>query len=205
MIGTYISAALACAASLLVGRAIFATFGRERWSWLEPAVGLAALLAVAGFFARAPGHADGAALAVLALVAVCCVLSARSPYRAEGALGRGLPVALITLAALSIPFAVSGRYGLLGMGFNNDLGLHLAWGQWLKDGLGGAPDAGYPLGPHGLATTLSSLPGIGLDQAFIGLIMAISVLTALTAKGIASATSTRTATGTPARQAPGAR
>ncbi|MEK6276707.1 MAG: hypothetical protein AABM29_01665 [Actinomycetota bacterium] len=181
MIGTYISAALACAASLLVGRAILAALGRESWSWLEPAVGLAALFTVAGFFARAPGHATGAAVFVALMAIAAVVVVRRTPYRYGDALRTGLPVALITLALLSIPFAVSGRHGLIGVGFNNDLGLHLAWAEWLKDGLGPTPAAGYPLGPHGLATTLAELPGIGLDQAFTGLVLAISILTALTA------------------------
>ncbi len=52
MIGTYASAALICAASLLVGRAVLALAGRRSWSWLEPAVGLAAVLTVTGVLAR---------------------------------------------------------------------------------------------------------------------------------------------------------
>ena len=58
-------------------------------------------------------------------------------------------MAIVVVLVLSIPFAVSGRWGLLGVGFNNDLGLHLAWAEWLRSGFGPAPDAGYPLGPHG--------------------------------------------------------
>jgi hypothetical protein len=38
MIGTYASAALICAASMLVGRAILSLSGRSEWSWLEPAI-----------------------------------------------------------------------------------------------------------------------------------------------------------------------
>ena len=181
MIGTYISALLACGASLLVGRSVLAALGRERWSWLEPAVGLAALFAVAGFFARAPGHATTAALFVALLLGAAGWIAIRRPYGYGDAVRRGLPVALLVGVLLAIPFAVTGRYGLIGVGFNNDLGLHLAWAEWLNDGLGPRPDTGYPLGPHGLATTISSLPGIGLDQAFMGLVIAIPVLTALTA------------------------
>ena len=84
---------------------------------------------------------------------------------------------------LAIPFAVSGRWGLLGVGFNNDLGLHLAWAEWLRSGFGPAPDTGYPLGPHGLAVATAAFPGIGLGQAFVGEIIAIGVLTGLTALG----------------------
>jgi hypothetical protein len=95
----------------------------------------------------------------------------------------GLPVALVMLVVLSIPFAVSGRWGLLGVGFNNDLGLHLAWAEWLRSGFGPAPDPGYPLGPHGLAVATAVVPGINLAQAFLGEIVAIGVMTGLTALG----------------------
>jgi hypothetical protein len=179
MIGTYISAALVCAAALLAGRSLLAAFGHERWSWLEPAVGLAALFTVAGFFARAPGHAKTAAIFVVLLL-LAAALALRLPYQRGEAARGGLLVALVVAVLLTIPFAISGRFGLIGVGFNNDLGLHLQWAEWLKNGLGPAPDRGYPLGPHGLATTLSFI-GIGLDRAFMGLVIAIPVLTALTA------------------------
>jgi hypothetical protein len=180
MLGTYISAGLICAASLLVGRSLLALCGHQRWSWLEPSVGLAALFTVAGFFARVPGHATTAGIfVVLLLVAALLVLGV--PYGYGDAMRRGLPVAVLVLVVLAIPFAISGRYGLIGVGFNNDLGLHLQWAEWLKNGLGPAPDRGYPLGPHGLCTTISALPGIGLDQAFMGLVIAIPALTGLTA------------------------
>jgi hypothetical protein len=97
-----------------------------------------------------------------------------------------LLVAVAVALVLSIPFAVSGRWGLLGVGFNNDLGLHLAWAEWLRSGFGPAPDAGYPLGPHGLAVAVAALPGIGLGQAFVGEILAIGILTGLTALGALS-------------------
>ena len=181
MIGTYASAALICAASLLVGRALLSVAGRERWSWLEPAVGFAAILTVTGVLARAPGHGTSASLGAAALVVLAALVVWRRPQAAPGALRVGLPVALVVALVLAIPFAVSGRWGLLGVGFNNDLGLHLAWAEWLRSGFGPAPDPGYPLGPHGLAVAVAALPGIGLGQAFIGEIVAISVLTGLTA------------------------
>ena len=183
MIGTYASAALICAASLLVGRAILSLAGRRSWSWLEPGVGLAAVLAVTGVLARAPGHGTSVTLGVVALLVVAALLVWRLPYEAPGALRAGLPVAIVVAVVLSIPFAVSGRWGLLGVGFNNDLGLHLAWAEWLRSGFGPAPDTGYPLGPHGLAVATAAFPGIGLGQAFVGEIVAIGVLTGLTALG----------------------
>ena len=183
MIGTYASAALICAASLLVGRAVLSLAGRRSWSWLEPAVGLAAIFTVTGVLARAPGHGTSATLGLVALLVLAALLVWRLPYEAPGAWREALPVAIVVVLALSIPFAINGRWGLLGVGFNNDLGLHLAWAEWLRSGLGPTPDTGYPLGPHGLAVSVAVLPGIGLGQAFVGAIVAIGVLTSLTALG----------------------
>jgi hypothetical protein len=183
MIGTYASAALICAVSLLVGRAILALAGRETWSWLEPAVGFGAVLTVTGLLARAPGHGTTATLGLVALLLIAGAVAIRLPYSAPGALREGLPVAVALAIVLSIPFAVSGRWGLLGVGFNNDLGLHLAWAEWLRSGFGPAPDPGYPLGPHGLAVATAAVPGIGLGPAFVGEIFAIVVLSGLTVLG----------------------
>lgn len=214
MIGTYASAALICAASLLVGRAVLSLAGRDEWSWLEPAVGFGAVLTATGLLARAPGRGTASTLALVALIAVAVAVLWRggdrpgspfacsfwrhsdqkeqaSPVSRSGtdaehstrAWREGVPVAIVVLIALAIPFAVSGRWGLLGVGFNNDLGLHLAWAEWLRSGFGPAPDPGYPLGPHGLAVATAVVPGINLGQAFLGEIIAIGVMTGLTALG----------------------
>jgi len=181
MIGTYASAALICAASLLVGRAVLLLAGRDSWSWLAPAAGFGAVLTVTGVLARAPGHGASATvgLVLLLLVAAAVVFARPTPIGRE-ALRQGLPVAIVVALVLSIPFAIGGRWGLLGVGFNNDLGLHLAWAEWLRSGAGPLPDPGYPLGPHGLAVAVAALPGIGLGQAFVGEVFAIGVLTGLT-------------------------
>ncbi len=183
MIGTYASAALICAASLLVGRAILGLAGASpSRSWLAPVTGFGAMLTVTGFLARAPGHATSAAIGLVLLIAAAAALLWWLPRREDGdSLRDGLPVALIVVLVLSIPFAINGRWGLIGMGFNNDLGLHLAWAEWLRSGLGPAPETGYPLGPHALADAVAAVPGISLGQAFVGEIFAIGVLTALTA------------------------
>jgi hypothetical protein len=181
MIATYASAALICAASLLVGRAVLSLAGRREWSWLEPAVGFAAILTVTGALARAPGHSTTATLGLIVLLLATAAVCRRLSYGGSAALRQGLAVTLVVALVLSIPFAVSGRWGFLGVGFNNDLGLHLAWAEWLRSGLGPAPEAGYPLGPHGLSAAVAAVPGIGLGQAFVGQVFAIGLLTALTA------------------------
>jgi hypothetical protein len=183
MIGTYASAALILLASLLVGRATFSLAGRREWCWLEPAVGYGAILTVSGILARAPGHGTSATLGIVALIVVAAVVAWRREYAAPGALGVGIATALVVTLVLSFPFAVTGRWGLLGVGFNNDLGLHLAWAEWLRSGFGPEPDPGYPLGPHGVAVATAAFPGISLGQAFIGEIFAIGILTGLTALG----------------------
>jgi Ca2+/Na+ antiporter len=194
MIATYASAALICAVSLLVGRAVLSLAGRREWSWLEPAVGLGAVLTVTGLLARAPGHGTSATLGLALLILVAALVLWRVGVRPFHEIGgkrtnagvpwrEGLPVALVVALVLAIPFAVSGRWGLLGVGFNNDLGLHLAWAEWLRSGFGPEPDPGYPLGPHGLAVATAVVPGIGLGQAFLGEIVAIGVMTGLTALG----------------------
>ena len=86
MIGTYASAALICAASMLVGRALLSLAGRDSWSWLEPAVGFGALITVTGALARAPGHGASATLGVVLLVATAALIVWWTDYDAAGAL-----------------------------------------------------------------------------------------------------------------------
>ncbi len=181
ILATYAAAALIVALCLFAGRAIMVACGRPQWTGVEPAVGFAAVVAVEGLLARFPASGPGLVLGLVVIFAVSAYLLRRpsswqlpgSPWL-WGAIG-------LTVLLTAVPFIVSGRWGLLGMGYNNDLGLHLAWAESLRGSFGTEPSPGYPLGPHGLATSLSYLPGIGLGTAFIGLVVAIPVLTAMTA------------------------
>ncbi len=183
MIGTYASAALICLASLLVGRATFLLAGRREWCRLEGAVGFGAILTASGILSRAPGHGTSATLGIVALIVIAALVLWRLGQASPPLPGVALATAIAVALVLSFPFAVSGRWGLLGVGVNNDLGLHLAWAEWLRSGFGPAPDPGYPLGPHGLAVAVAAFPGLNLGQAFIGEIFAIGILTGLTALG----------------------
>src|SRR5215208_6781589 len=110
MIGTYASAALICAVSMLVGRAILSlSGGGGSHGWLAPAAGFGTTIAVAGFLARAPGHATSATLGVIVLVALAALVLWRRPGRVDGSIWLGVLVAFVVALILSIPFAVSGR------------------------------------------------------------------------------------------------
>ncbi|MGB0120304.1 MAG: hypothetical protein WBP55_05055 [Solirubrobacterales bacterium] len=181
MLGTYLTLLLIVGLSLLVGRAITKATGREKWCGIEPAVGFAAVMAVEGLLARLPGTHT----ALIAGLVVLVLLSAwglrkigRNDFPASPFFWA---TAAITVLIVSIPFAVTGHWGLLGMGYNNDFGLHLAWAEWLRSGFGTEPSDGYPLGPHGLTAALSFVPKLSLGPVFIGQVMAIAVLTAITA------------------------
>lgn len=181
MFASWLPMLLIVAASLVVGRAITRACGQERWWGIEPAVGFAAIMAVEGLLARVPGDRI-ALIAGLVLLAAASLWILRRPGRAD------LPpsplfwlVGLIAALLLTVPFAITGHWGLLGMGYNNDLGLHLAWAEWLRSGFGTEASDGYPLGPHGLSASMSFLPAMELGKVFIGQVMAIAVLCVMTA------------------------
>ncbi|HET8566636.1 MAG TPA: hypothetical protein VFL77_09200 [Solirubrobacterales bacterium] len=182
MIGTYAAVAAVCVSSLAIGQAAILLCGGRRWSWLGPAVGLALLCAVCWGTVRLPG--GGAASAVVVLVLTLAAV-AYIWGRVEGAwegLATGWPVALVALAAASLPFAVEGHFGILGTSFNPDMSQHLLTADRLAEGHSSQLlNQGYPLGPHSIVVALNKGLGIGLVQGFSGLTVAVAILACLTA------------------------
>jgi hypothetical protein len=179
MLGTLASAVVVLGAASLVGQAIVGACGRREPSCLAPAVGLAALSALAWWTVRLPGEGTVAAIAC-GLAAALGAVSLRG--RVEG-LGRALalaaPVALAALVLACLPFLVEGRFGILGTGLNPDMSQHLFAVDRLA---GGATERlisdGYPLGPHAIVVALGAP---GAVQAFGGLQVAVAVAACLVA------------------------
>jgi len=105
----------------------------------------------------------------------------------------GVLVALIILVAVSLPFAFNERNGVLGEGvYTNDQAAQLYWTDWLQHGLGPEPNAvrfGYPTGPQSVAATVAEATNTSLLDSFNGLLLAIPILTGLTALGVMGALS----------------
>ncbi len=187
MLQALLAGALIAAASLVCGQALMLASGRERFSPVAPAAGLAALLVLCGIAVKLPGHGTTAAIVVgIAVAASVWVLAGRR--RALGPVPIGALVAVAgAVLVVSIPFAVSGRVGILGQGLiNDDMASHLLFADWVDAREGPTPDLvadGYPLGPHAVVSAATKASGAELIEGFAGLTGAIAVLAALTAYG----------------------
>jgi hypothetical protein len=193
MLAIYATAILITFASLVAGMALMKLLGRERPTWLAAATGFAALTIAATILIRLPGRATTAAiLLALALVAAAAYVwgwrrgSGPAAERSQGAShGVALTVAIVVLAAGSLPFLFNDATGPLGEGiYTNDQAAQLFWTDWLQNGIGPEPSAvrfGYPTGPQSVTAVAAEGTGASLEDAFNGLLLAIAVLTALTA------------------------
>src|SRR3954462_8663489 len=187
MLTALLAGALITAASLLLGSAVMAIAGLPRHSPVGPAAGISVLLVICGIAVKLPGHAVTAAAAVgLALIGCFVVFGCtRAP---AGAFRIGAIVAVIgAVLVVAIPFATSGRVGILGQGLvNDDMASHLLFTEWISSHAGPTPDLikdGYPLGPHAIVAVTAKVSGASLIEGFAGLTGAIAVLLALTAYG----------------------
>jgi hypothetical protein len=210
MVAIYACSLLIVLASLAIGRAILVALGGPRPAWLSGATGFAALVILAPLLLHLPGRAT-TALIVVALATFACAWVAIRDLRtsskaAPGLSGQppgvpgetgsvshgsawleGLITALVVALIAAIPFAIAGRTGVLGEGiYTNDHAAQLYWADWLQRGFGPEPSAvrfGYPTGPQSVAVLAAQATGTSLVSSFNGLLLAIPVLTALTALG----------------------
>src|SRR3954462_10605307 len=173
MLTALLAGALITAASLLLGSAVMAISGLPRHSPVGPAAGISALLVICGIAVKLPGHAVTAAVAVgLALIG-CFVVFSRTRAPA-GALRLGAIVVVVGAALVAaIPFAASGRVGILGQGLgNDDMASHLLFTDWVRAQPGPTPaliKGGYPLGPHAIVAATAKVSGASLIEGFAGL------------------------------------
>lgn len=194
MIGASVTLLLLLVGALVTGQALaaFAAGARRgdplRFSWLAPAYGLAVLLVVAGVAIRLPGHATTSA-AVLAVVTLASAWYLRGRTAgAAGAAATAVPVALISVLAASLPFAIAGFVGVLGAGLvNDDMASHLIIAHYVSDYSGHVPSfikGGYPIGPHAIVASVSRLTGAGLVDVFAGFSVALAPLFGLLGIGL---------------------
>src|SRR5215216_6657157 len=109
----------------------------------------------------------------------------------ESSWALGVLVVLIVVVVASLPFAFNARNGVLGEGvYTNDQAAQLYWTDWLQHGTGPEPNAvrfGYPTGPQSVAATVAEATNTSLLDSFNGLLLAIPILTGLTALGVMGA------------------
>lgn len=182
MVAIYLGAVAIVVAAAAIGQAVFALGGARRFSWVAPAAGFALLLALGALSSRAPGGPTSGALAITVLT-VAALAVPRVRRALLEALPEGAPLALATLLFASLPFLVSARTGILGVGDDNDMSAHLTAAQWLIAHQGHEPGLlvhGYPIGPHGLAAALTKAH-VSLVHSFDAVTLAVPVLTALAA------------------------
>jgi hypothetical protein len=187
MLSALLAGALIVGASVLLGSAVTAIAGLPRHSPVGPAAGLSALLVICGVAVKLPGHAVTAAVVVGVALIGCFIVLGRATAPA-GRVRIGAIVAVVGAAlVVAIPFATSGRVGILGQGLvNDDMASHLLFTEWISSHAGPTPDLikdGYPLGPHAIVAATAKVSGASLIEGFAGLTGAIAVLLALTAYG----------------------
>lgn len=185
MVGILVSAALVCGAALAIGQVALRLCGCTTPSWAAPGVGVSILMLLASPALHVPGR-TGTTFALIAVVTVACVAAcALRPELRPAPLDllAALPVAVLVL----IPFVAAGHGGLLGVGFDNDMGAHLRMAESFRSAVAQRyfevpPD--YPLGPHGLVAAMTTGLGIGLDETFTGFTVALPILLGWTALGV---------------------
>ena len=194
MIAAYATLAFVLVAALFTGQALAAFAAgatrkhRLAFSWLAPAYGLAVLLVAAGIAIRLPGHATTAAIVLGALTVAAAVWSWPRSGGRRAAAAVGVPVVAVTILAASLPFAIAGFVGVLGVGLvNDDMASHLIIADYVSDYSGVVPSfikGGYPIGPHAIVAAVARVGSADLIDVFAGLTMALAPLFGLLAIGL---------------------
>lgn len=149
------------AGSTACGSAIWRLSGLPSGSTVAPAVGFAALLAVGALTIRLPGRGT------LCAVVLAVIVLASLGYLRAGRSGGLLPLSAVGAAVVAVvlalvPFAVSARAGVLGVGTNDDMAEHLLAAWTLQGPLPLSANkllvSGYPIGPHALAGAIARGP-----------------------------------------------
>ena len=126
------------------------------------------------------------ALAIVTVTAAV-YLRGRVAGRREAAI-IGTPVVVITVLAASLPFAIAGFVGILGVGLvNDDMASHLIIADYISSYSGVVPSfirGGYPIGPHAVVAAFSRGSGAGLVDVFAGFTMALAPLFGLLGVGL---------------------
>ena len=182
MAAAFSAAALLYLACLPVGAAALRACRRPAGTGYGAAAGLAVLLMAASLAIKLPGDAVTAAVVIGLIVAGSAVYARRELLRAPP-----VPVVVATLVlalALTVPFVVAGGVGIPGIGINYDMSNHVTWAESLRTEGIDRPlplPLGYPLGPHALVATVAEVLGTDTGRAFVGLLIAIPLLTLLAA------------------------
>lgn len=183
MIALLITVAVICIVSVVLGQGVMRLAGERQWSWLSAAVGFALLTLVCTAAVRLPGHAATARVLLLVATALAIPTALGAIERPRWT-GAGAWTAALVLAGALLPFAANGRVGILGVLDNADLSAHLVLADAIRTGA--SPVAvvyavgGYPTGPHAVAATLTGF-GTDVETSFTALLIAVPVLTGLTA------------------------
>jgi hypothetical protein len=182
MLGLLVSAGLTCACAVTVGQLVLRVCGIRPWSWLAPAVGLAAMMVICVPALHLPGRATTTFVLLVVAALAGIALMVRDPQARPPLPGllAGVPVALLGL----VPFATAGRAGTLGVSFNNDMATHLSQADaYRSEAIARAIgiDGAYPLGAHSVVGAYAQVLHAGVEDAFSGLTLAIPVLLGWTA------------------------
>jgi hypothetical protein len=188
MLPIYAITIFLCLSSLVVGEAILRICGYPARTHLAAPVGFSALVVLASAVLWLPGHRTTAGVIIVLVTVGAAARLTRERRRPDIT---ALITALLTLAAVSIPFAVNRHVGIFGVSIDDDFAAHFAWaGSLFKTTPGASIFPGYPLGPHMLAASLAGLFGTSVEPPFTAILLAVPVLVALTAQSVLRGMST---------------